>query len=84
MAAKTVQVNVRLEEGLVKELDELVVKGLYTTRTEVVRDAIKRLLRERIVERIKVRMERVRAASLTTPVSLTQIIEKVHEEEDEF
>ena len=84
MAAKTVQVNIRLEEELAKELDELVVEGVYNTRTEAVRDAIKSLLRERIVERIRVKMERVRATSPTAPVSLTRIIEEAHEEEDEL
>ncbi len=84
MAAKTVQVNVRLEEELATELDELVVEGVYNTRTEAVKDAIKRLLRERIAERIRAKMERVRAASPTAPVSLTRIVEEAHEEEDEL
>ena len=38
--------QVRLPKGLVKEMNKLVSKGLYTNKSDVVRDAIRRLIIE--------------------------------------
>lgn len=39
--------QVRLPEGLIKEMDRLVDKGIYTNKSDVVRDAIRRLILEK-------------------------------------
>lgn len=39
--------QVRLPEGLMDEVDELVRKGLYTNKSEVIRDALRKLILER-------------------------------------
>jgi Arc/MetJ-type ribon-helix-helix transcriptional regulator len=36
--------QVRLPEGLMNEVDELVNQGLYTNRSEVIRDALRKLI----------------------------------------
>jgi len=41
--------QVRLPEGLVKEIDNLVKKGFYATKSDVVRDAVRRLALEKMV-----------------------------------
>jgi len=45
---KTMSVSqVRLPEGLVKEMDRLVVKGFYANKSDVLRDALRRLILEK-------------------------------------
>ena len=39
--------QVRLPEGLIKEMDKLVDKGIYTNKSDVVRDALRRLILEK-------------------------------------
>ncbi|MDO8655896.1 MAG: ribbon-helix-helix domain-containing protein [Nanoarchaeota archaeon] len=39
--------QVRLPEGLMQEVDVLVEKGLYTNKSEVIRDALRQLILER-------------------------------------
>jgi Arc/MetJ-type ribon-helix-helix transcriptional regulator len=39
--------QVRLPEGLEKELDVLVKRGVYTNKSDVIRDALRRLILEK-------------------------------------
>jgi Arc/MetJ-type ribon-helix-helix transcriptional regulator len=39
--------QVRLPKGLVDEVDNLVEKGLYTNKSDVIRDAIRKLVLEK-------------------------------------
>lgn len=39
--------QVRLPKGLVKQVDQLVSQGLYTNKSDVLRDAIRRLILEK-------------------------------------
>ena len=39
--------QVRLPEGLIKEVDRLVDKGMYTNKSDVIRDALRRLILEK-------------------------------------
>ena len=39
--------QVRLPSGLMQEVDKLVQKGLYTNKSEVMRDALRKLILER-------------------------------------
>lgn len=41
--------QVRLPEGLVREVNALVKKGLYTNKSDLVRDALRRLILEKQV-----------------------------------
>ena len=45
--------QVRLPQGLVKEVDKLVHKGLYTNKSDVVRDALRRLILEQQIGSVK-------------------------------
>ncbi len=45
--------QVRLPEGLVKEVDKLVHRGIYTNKSDVVRDALRRLILEQQVGSVK-------------------------------
>ena len=45
---KTMSVaQVRVPEGLIKEVDRLVKKGFYSTKSDVIRDAIRKLVLEK-------------------------------------
>jgi Arc/MetJ-type ribon-helix-helix transcriptional regulator len=39
--------QVRLPEGLMEEVDNLVDKGLYTNKSDVIRDALRKLILEK-------------------------------------
>ncbi len=39
--------QVRLPEGLIEEVDKLVKKGLYTSKSDVIRDALRKLILEK-------------------------------------
>jgi putative addiction module CopG family antidote len=39
--------QVRLPEGLLKKIDNLVEKGIYSNKSDVVRDAVRRLVLEK-------------------------------------
>lgn len=45
--------QVRLPQGLVEEVDKLVKQGIYTNKSDVVRDALRRLILEQQVGSIK-------------------------------
>lgn len=45
--------QVRLPEGLMEEVDELVEKGLYTNKSEVIRDALRKLILERQIGSVR-------------------------------
>lgn len=47
MAMETAQV--RLPEGLMEEVDRLVAKGIYTSKSDVIRDALRKLILEKQV-----------------------------------
>lgn len=49
MATETVPAKITSE--LVKRMDELVKKGLYCSRSELVRDAVRRLIGEKEIEK---------------------------------
>ena len=39
--------QVRLPEGLIREIDRLVDRGIYTSKSDVVRDALRKLVLEK-------------------------------------
>jgi Arc/MetJ-type ribon-helix-helix transcriptional regulator len=45
--------QVRLPQGLVDEIDKLINKGIYTNKSDVVRDALRKLILEQQLGSIK-------------------------------
>jgi Arc/MetJ-type ribon-helix-helix transcriptional regulator len=41
--------QVRLPEGILKEVDKLIERGIYTSKSDVVRDALRKLILEQQV-----------------------------------
>ncbi|MBN1166078.1 MAG: ribbon-helix-helix protein, CopG family [Methanospirillaceae archaeon] len=44
MTAKTILVKIRIPEYLIKKIDNLQERGIYTSRTEVILDSVRRLV----------------------------------------
>ena len=42
-------IQVRLSHGIVKRVDELVETGVYSSRSDVLRDAVRRLVLDKLV-----------------------------------
>jgi len=42
-------IQVRLAHGIVKKIDELVETGVYSSRSDVLRDAVRRLVLDKLV-----------------------------------
>ena len=42
-------IQVRLSHGIVKRIDELVETGVYSSRSDVLRDAVRRLILDKLV-----------------------------------
>lgn len=42
-------VQVRLSHGLVKSMDDLVNTGIYSSRSDVIRDAVRRLVLDKLI-----------------------------------
>lgn len=45
--------QVRLPEGLIEEVDNLVARGMYASKSDVIRDAVRRLILEKQVGTIQ-------------------------------
>jgi len=45
--------QVRLPQGLIEEVDKLVNRGIYTNKSDVVRDALRRLILEQQIGSVK-------------------------------
>jgi len=77
--AKT-QVNVKLEEKLLKEVEGLVQSGLYTSKTEAFAEALKLLLRVQKGKTILQKIDRIREGTERYP-SANQALTEEHEQE---
>ncbi len=42
-------IQVRLSHGIIKRIDELVATGVYSSRSDVLRDAVRRLVLDKLV-----------------------------------
>lgn len=45
--------QVRLPDGLIEEVDKLVDKGLYTNKSDAIRDAVRRLVLDKQIGSLK-------------------------------
>lgn len=43
------QVQLRMSEGLIDKVDSLVNSGLYSTRSDVIRDAVRKLVLSKLI-----------------------------------
>jgi Arc/MetJ-type ribon-helix-helix transcriptional regulator len=78
-----VQVNLKLDEGIVKEVERLVEQGYFSSKTEAFMKALQLLLRAHKTEELVKRLEDVREETENMP-SLTEAVIESHEEEDEL
>jgi len=76
-----VQVNVKLDEKLVAQVEQLVEKGLVKTKKEAFEEALKLLLKSRKVKEIQERIDRIREGTEAMPC-VTEAAVQSHEEED--
>lgn len=76
-----VQVNVKLDEKLVREIEKLVEEGYVKTKKEAFERALRLLIKSRKALELAERINKVREGTETMP-SVTEALVKSHEEED--
>ncbi|MEM1658990.1 MAG: ribbon-helix-helix domain-containing protein [Candidatus Jordarchaeales archaeon] len=77
-----VQVNLKLDEGIVRAVEELVRKGYFSSKTEAFSRALQLLVRHYKAGELSRRFDEIRKGTEDMP-SLTEIVVRSHEEEDE-
>jgi len=80
--ALVVQVNVKLDEKLLLELEKLVEKGYVRTKKEAFEKALQLLLKSYKASEFAQRIDRVREGTEAMPSATEAVIES-HEEEDQ-
>lgn len=78
-----VQVNLKLDEELVRRVEELVKAGVFSSKTEAFTEALKLLVRTYRADEIRRRIDEIRSGTEALP-SVTAAVEESHEEEDEL
>jgi Arc/MetJ-type ribon-helix-helix transcriptional regulator len=78
-----VKVNLKLDEGIVKEVERLVEQGYFSNKTEAFMKALQLLLRVHENEEVVKRFNGVREET-ENMLSLTKAVIESHEEEDEL
>lgn len=76
-----VQVNLRLDEKIVEEVERLVREGYFSSKTEAFTQALKLLVRYYRLEELNRRFEKIREGTESLP-SVTAAVVASHEEED--
>jgi len=76
-----IQVNLKLDKDLVQEVEKLVKKGYFNSKTEAFTYALKLLIRLYKAEELKKRIDEVREGTEELP-SVTKAIIEDQEEED--
>ncbi|MBS7648841.1 MAG: hypothetical protein QXU67_01785 [Candidatus Bathyarchaeia archaeon] len=77
-----VQVNLKIDEGIVKEVEGLVEKGYFSSKTEAFLKALQLLIKTYKAEEFRRRLDDIREGTGEAP-SLTEMVIASHEEEDE-
>ncbi len=78
-----VQVNLKLDEKTVKEVERLVEKGYFSSKTEAFVKALQLLIKSHKTEELAKRINTIREGTEEAP-SVTEAVVKSHEEEDEL
>jgi Arc/MetJ-type ribon-helix-helix transcriptional regulator len=86
---KTVVLPLRLPRKLVEEIDYLVKAGLYESRSEALRDAVRRLIESRTLllephRYYRLRVEEAVASSKATRLSPDEVIEELRNIREEL
>ncbi|MBS7635136.1 hypothetical protein KEJ34_06585 [Candidatus Bathyarchaeota archaeon] len=77
-----VQVNLKIDERIVKEVEGLVEKGYFSSKTEAFLKALQLLIKFYKAEELRRRLNEIRESTVEAP-SLTEMVIASHEEEDE-
>ena len=77
-----VQVNLKLEADLVREVEKLVERGYFNSKTEAFTEALKLLIRRYKAKELMERIDRIREGTERLP-SVTKALAKAQEEEDQ-
>ena len=78
-----VQVNLKLDEKTVKEVEGLVEKGYFSSKTEVFVKALQLLIKSQKAKELARRIDEIREGTEEAP-SVTEAVVGAHEEEDEL
>jgi len=77
-----VQVNLKLDEKTVKEVERLVEKGYFRSKTDTFAKALQLLIKSRKTEELAKRIDDIRKGTEEAP-SVSEAVVKSQEEEDE-
>ena len=78
-----VQVNLKLDEKAVREVDSLIEKGYFSSKTEAFMRALELLIRSHKAGELAKRIDEIREGTERAP-SVTEAVVEAHEEEDEL
>lgn len=78
-----VQVNLKLDEKTVREVERLVEKGYFSSKTEAFIKALQLLIKSQKAEELAKRIDEIREGTEEAP-SVTEAVVEAHEEEDEL
>lgn len=78
-----VQVNLKLDEKTVREVEKLVKEGYFSSKTEAFVKALQLLIKSQKAGEMAKRIDEIRKGTEKAP-SVTEAIVKSHEEEDEL
>lgn len=86
---KTAVLPLRLPKKLLEEIDYLVKAGLYESRSEAIRDAVRRLIESRRLllepyRYYRIRVEEAVASSKTPQLSPDKVIEEIRNIREEL
>jgi len=86
---KTVTLPLRLPKKLLEEIDNMVKAGLYGSRSEAMRDAVRRLIETRRLllephRYYRLRVEEAMFASKTPPSNPDEVVEQVRKIREEL
>ncbi|MDK2464401.1 MAG: ribbon-helix-helix domain-containing protein [Candidatus Korarchaeota archaeon] len=77
----SVQMNVRVDEELSREVDELVRRGLFKTKREVVEEALRLLIARLKAQEIRRSIDEVREGTEELPSATEALLESRAEED---
>ncbi|HIE18144.1 TPA: hypothetical protein EYP75_00305 [Candidatus Bathyarchaeota archaeon] len=78
-----IQVNLKLEASLVKEIENLLKQGYFNSKTEAFTYALRLLIRAYKAKTLKERIDKIREGTEKLP-SVTDAIIKAQKEEDQM
>jgi Arc/MetJ-type ribon-helix-helix transcriptional regulator len=78
-----VQVNLKLDEKIIREMERLVEQGYFKTKTQAFKEAIQLLLKSCRAAELARQIDEIREGTEAAP-SVTKAVVKAHEEEDEL